>query len=227
MKYLWNLFLSLKEIFIMMILQYIILILCILIIGINKSVIYGSILLMLFEIWYIVWKIRNDNFIISRIKNKLNIKSYFPYVLLGIGIAALYNMIIFKLGLEQEITTNFPFVLNILCSGVVGPIFEEFLFRYDFIKKLEMFNSKKLVIILLAGIIFGLMHTGITTFIYAMIVGLINSYIYIKDKDIMKPIILHIAGNIFVGFLFGYNIWILILGIILIILGWLIISDND
>ncbi len=227
MKYLWKLFLSLKEIFIMMILQYVILILCVLTIGIDKSIIWGSILLMIFEIVYIIWKLKSMDFDVKIDRKNLNYKSYFPYVLIGIGIATVYNMIIFKLGFEQEVTTDFPIILNILCSGIVGPMFEEVLFRYDFIRRLEMFNSRKLVIILLSGSIFGLMHTGITTIIYAIIVGLINSYIYIKDKDIMKPIMLHMAGNIFVNFLFGYNIWILIFGIILIVLGWLIIRDNN
>ena len=227
MKYLGKLFLSLKEIFIMMILQYAILILCVLIMGIDKSVIWGSVLLMLFEICYIIWKMRRNNFDIRVIKKKFNSKSYFPYILIGVGIATLYNMILFKLGLGQEVTTDFSIILNILCSGIVGPTFEELLFRYDFIKRLEGFNTKKWVIVLLASIIFGLMHTGITTIIYATIVGLINSYIYIKDKDIIKPIMVHISGNIFVNLLVGYNTWALIFSIVLIILGALIIRCND
>lgn len=227
MKYLKNLFLSLKEIFIMIILQYVILILSILIIGIEKSIIWGTVLLMIFELIYIIWKLTNSNFNFKvTLKNIYN-KSYFPYFLIGIGICSIYNMIIFKFGLENEITTDFPIILNILCSGIVGPIFEEMLFRYDFINRLEKFNTNKYIIILLSGIIFGLMHTGITTIIYAMIVGIINAYIYINDKDIFKPITVHITCNIFVNFLYSYNPLILILGIILTVLGVLIIRNND
>ena len=220
MKYLWKLFLSLKEIFIMMILQYVILFLCFIIFGTEKSIIWGSIILMILQIVYIVWKSMNIKF-----SNKLTY--YLPYVLIGIGITSVYNMIIFKMGLGQEVTTEFNIILNIICSGIVGPIFEEFLFRYDLIRRLEKFNSNKWIIIILSSIIFGLFHIGIITIIYAMIVGLINSYIYMKDKDIIKPIIIHMAANIFVNILTEYNIWILVFGIFLIVIGGLIIRNND
>ena len=220
MKYLGKLFLSLREIFILMIMQYTILIICVLTIGVDRSVILGSILLCIFEIIYIVWKGKKSKFRISN-------SSYFPYLLLGIGIAVVYNMIIFKMGLGHDVNMDFPIVLNIICSGIIGPIFEEILFRHDLIRRLEKFNTNFLVIIILSGVIFGLFHTGIVTIIYATIMGIINSYIYIKDKDIMKPIILHMAGNIFVNLLFGYNTLVLILGVILIILGLLMIRNND
>lgn len=220
MKYLGKLFLSLREIFIVMIIQYAFLIMCVLTLGVDKSVIWGSILLCIFEVIYIVWKGKKSKFRISN-------SSYFPYLLLGIGIAVVYNMIIFKMGIGHDVNMDFPIVLNIICSGIIGPIFEEILFRYDLIWRLEKFNTNHWVIIILSGVIFGLFHTGIVTIIYATIVGIINSYIYIKDKDIMKPIILHIAGNIFVNLLFGYNTLVLILGVILTILGLLMIRNND
>ena len=220
MKYLGKLFLSLREIFIVMIIQYAFLIMCVLTLGVDKSVIWGSILLCIFEVIYIVWKGKKSKFRISN-------SSYFPYLLLGIGIAVVYNMIIFKMELGHDVNMDFPIVLNIICSGIIGPIFEEILFRYDLIWRLEKFNTNHWVIIILSGVIFGLFHTGIVTIIYATIVGIINSYIYIKDKDIIKPIILHIAGNIFVNLLFGYNTLVLILGVILTILGLLMIRNND
>lgn len=220
MKYLGKLFLSLREIFILMTLQYAILIVCVLTIGVDESVIWGSILLCIFEIIYILWKFKKSKFRISN-------GCYFPCLLLGIGIATTYNMIIFKMGLGEDVNTDFPIMLNIICSGIIGPIFEEILFRYDLIRRLEKFNKNPWVIIILSGIIFGLFHTGIVTMVYATIVGIINSYIYIRDKDITKPIVVHIAGNIFVNLLFGYNTLVLILGVILTILGLLMIRNND
>lgn len=220
MKYLGKLFLSLREIFILMTLQYAILIVCVLTIGVDESVIWGSILLCIFQIVYILWKSKKSKFRISN-------GSYFPYLLLGIGVATTYNMIIFKMGLGEDVNTDFPIILNIICSGIIGPIFEEILFRYDFIRRLEKFNTNNWIIIILSGIIFGLFHTGIVTMVYGAIVGIINSYIYIRDKDIMKPIMVHMAGNIFVNLLFGYNTLVLILGVILTILGLLMIRNND
>lgn len=220
MKYLWKLFLSLKEIFIMIFLQYVILFICFAFFGNDKSIIWGNIFIIIINIIYILWKSNSIKFTFKQ-------KSYLPYILIGIGISSIYNMIIFRLGLGNEVTTEFNIILNIISSGIVGPIFEEFLFRYDLIRRLEKFNTNKWIIIILSSIIFSLFHTGITTIIYAMIVGLINSYIYTKDKDIIKPIIIHIAGNIFVNLLSGYNIWILIFGIFITVIGGLIIRNND
>lgn len=220
MKYLWKVFLSLKEIFIMIILQYIILFICYIFFANDNSIIWGSILLMIVNIIYILWK-SND------IKFSFKKKSYLPYILIGIGISSIYNMIIFKMGLGNEVTIDFNIIFNIITSGIIGPTFEEFLFRYDLIRRLEKFNSKKWIVIILSSVIFGLFHTGITTIIYATIIGIINSYIYIKDKDIIKPIIVHMAANIFVNLLTEYNTWILIFGIFLIVIGGLIIRNND
>lgn len=219
MKYLLKLFLSLKEVFILIFLQYIILFICFTIFGPNNSLIIGSILIIFLQIIYIIYKGKN-------IKFKGKYMSYIPFILLGIGICSIYNMVIFGLGLEKEITTDIPILFNIFCSGIIGPIFEEFLFRYDLISRLSLFNKKKWVIILISSIIFALSHTGITTIIYAFIVGIINSYIYMRDKDIIKPIVVHMAMNTFVIFLTGYNLYILTLSILLIIVSVLIIKRS-
>lgn len=220
MFYLKKLLLSLKEIFLVMIIQYILLISIILLLGMDKAIIYGSIVLSLFELFFIIWKSKNINF-------KFTESAYFAYMILGIGIATIYNMVIFKLDLNKEATVDFPIILNLICSGIIGPIFEEILFRHNLTLKLEKINNNKFTTIILAGIVFGLCHTGIVTIIYATTIGIVNTYIYIKDKDIIKPIILHISGNIFVNLLYGYNSVILILGIILIIIGLLIIKRDN
>ena len=217
MKYLWKLILSLKEVFILTALQYFILIICFILFGPDKTLIVGSILLIILQIIYIVYKGRS-------IKFKFDYKSYVPLIMLGIGISAVYNMIIFGLGLANDVTTEISVLFNILCSGIMGPIFEEFLFRFDLTRRLSLFNNKKRAIILLSSIVFALCHIGITTIIYAFIVGIINSYIYMKDNNIIKPIILHMSMNTFVIFLTGYNLYVLILGILLIIVSTLIIK---
>lgn len=219
LKRIGNFFLSLKEVLVMMMLQFSILILSFVIFGGDKAIIWSSIFFIIIQLIYIVIKCKN-------IKISFRSKKYFPYFLLGIGVATVLNMIIFKIETPSEVTTDYPIILNILCSGIIGPIFEEFLFRYDLIRRLSKFNSNRWIIVILSSIIFGLCHTGITTIIYAFIIGIINSYIYMKDKDIIKPIIIHMAGNIFVNFLYSYNLTTLILGIILIVISYFIIKCN-
>lgn len=224
MKYLWNLLLSVREIFIVMFSQYIMLFITVYSMGVDKSVLWGTIFLVSLEIIYIVCKLLS----IKKMGNSTNLSifklSYFPYILIGIGINILYNMIIFKLGMEFDVTVNFPIIITIICSGIIGPLFEELLFKYDLINRLEKFNSNKFVIILLSAIIFGLIHINMVSIVYAFIVGIISSYIYMKDKDFAKPLIMHMAGNVTAIFLMGYNSVILVLGTILTIIGFLIIK---
>ena len=209
MKYIKNLFLSLREILLIMLIQYILLFGCIMIFGMNKSIILGTIVLSIFELIYIFIKLKNI---------KLSFKhNYFPYILLGISISIIYNMIIFKLGIKFDIT-SIPLILDIIASGIIGPIFEEILFRYSLINKLSKFNNNTLCIIL-SSFIFAICHNGITTIIYAFIIGIFNSYYYIKKKDILVPITIHISANVVSSFLFNFNPYILILGIFLFVIG--------
>ena len=218
MKYLKNLILSFKEIFLLFILQYAILLSCLFVFGMNKSIIIGSIFICIIEIIYVVFKYKGK---------KIKVEQYnlFPYILLGIGVTTTYNMILFAMNLGNEVNTNINIVFNIICSGVVGPIFEETLFRYSFINYLKKFNSTKMSIII-SSIVFAICHTGITTIIYAFIIGLVNSYLYIKKKNILVPIVIHMSTNIFVNVLNIFNPYILIIGIFLIVLSVTIIREG-
>ena len=192
--------------------------------GVDKSILWGSIFLVLLEIIYIVCKLLS----IKKKGNPINFSIfkliYFPYILIGIGINIIYNMIIFKLGMEFDVTVNFPIIITIICSGIIGPIFEELLCKYDLINRLEKFNSNQLIIVLLSSFIFGIMHINMVSSIYGFIVGIISSYFYVKDKDFAKPLIMHIAGNVTAIMLGGYNPIILTLGIIITIIGFLTIK---
>lgn len=217
MNYLWKLILSLKEVFLLMLLQYLILIICFIVFGPDKTLVIGGIFFIILQVIYIIYKGRS-------IKFRFDFKSYIPLIMIGVGVAGLYNMIMFKLGFSIAANNDINILLNVLCSGIMGPIFEEFLFRFDLIRRISLFNDSKWIVILLASIIFALCHTGIITIIYAFIVGIINSYIYMKDKDIIKSIIVHIAMNTFVIFLTGYNLYVLILCFFLIVISTLIIK---
>ena len=209
MQYLKKLFLSVREVIFIILIQYALLLGCILIFGIDKSIIIGTIILSIFELICIFIKLKGI---------KLSFKhNYFPYILIGISLSIIYDMLIFKLGFKFDIT-SIPLIIELLCSGIIGPVFEELLFRYSLINKLSKFNSNTLCIII-SSFIFAICHNNIVTIIYAFIIGLFNSYYYLKKKDILVPIIIHISSNIISSFLFDFNPYILILGIILFIIG--------
>ena len=135
MKYLKSLIFAFKEIFIMFILQYAVLIACIVCLGKYRSIVIGTILVCAVEILYVIFKLRNG-------KPAIGKHNLFPYALMGIGITTSYNMLLFAMGLGNNVMVDMNIFLNILASGIVGPIFEEILFRYSFVNSLKKFNSQ-------------------------------------------------------------------------------------
>ena len=220
MKNVKNFLLSIKEVIVLLIIQYIILIGVILIVGKDRAVIIGTLVIVIFEVCYIIYKYRYRENVLY-IKDGKNI--YFPYILLGIGISVIYNMIIFKLGIINNIT-NIDIFINMIASIIVGPIFEEVLFRFSLINKLEIYFSRRWSI-WLSTIIFALCHTGIITIIFAFIIGIVNGYLYSTKRDILIPIFVHISANMIATFLFGYNGTILVLGFLLIIISYFIVKE--
>ena len=197
MNFIKNLFLSLKEILIVMLSQYLILIISIILYGINKSYYIGTILLLIFDISFIILKIRKRHFNIS-----FKGRNYFFCITLGLSISIIYNMILYRFNLYSYQSDNISFFLNIFSSGIIGPIFEEVLFRVSFISKLEKWNKDKIIIIFLSSFIFAIFH--------------FNVYSSIKERNVRKIFLIHISNNIMSSFLFGYNFTILILGTILL-----------
>lgn len=210
MKYLGKLFLAMREIVAVTIMEYALLFLCFIFLGKDRAVTWGSISLILFMIFYVIGK--RKGMLWKRKRNDL------CYILLGISVSSIFNMLVFKFYLSPLSSSGNFSLFIILASGIVGPIFEETLFRYDLIRRLEKFNSNKYVIIFLDAIIFGLMHFNILNMLYGFIVGLINASIYMRDKDIGKPILVHMAGNIIASFFFRYNGVILMLSSVLLVI---------
>ncbi len=221
--------LSLKEIVVVYILQYIVIL--------GSSYIYlsidpkgdvtgflttmGYILLILFDIIVAIYLyLRN-----KRKEKKVKVANYFPVVYLGIGMAVALNMLIFLFNLNGD-TADLNIYLAILSSGIIGPILEEILFRYVFLNRLRNFFTTHNAI-LLSSLVFALLHGDIITMIYAFIMGFIFAYVYVKYDNIKVSIMCHISANTIVIFLTSFNIWILLLGLFGVWISiYLILRDN-
>ena len=221
--------LSLKEIVVVYILQYIVIL--------GSSYIYlsidpkgdvtgflttmGYILLILFDIIVAIYLyLRN-----KRKEKKVKVANYFPIVYLGIGMAVVLNMLIFLFNLNNEMA-DLNIYLAILSSGIIGPILEEILFRYVFLNRLRNFFTMRNAI-LLSSLVFALLHGNIITMIYAFIMGFIFAYVYVKYDNIKVSIMCHIGANTIVIFLTSFNIWILLLGLFGVWISiYLILRDN-
>ena len=133
-------------------------------------------------------------------------------------------MIIFKFGEGNEVI-EVNKILLFISSGVLGPILEELLFRKKLLTELLKFNNKY-VALLLSSFIFSFLHNGVVTMIYAFILGIVFGLFYIKYKNIKLTILMHMAANIIVIYLTGYNTLIFILSIIGLLISYLIMNKK-
>ena len=227
MEYLKKLIKAMKDIIVVMVIQY--------------SLIFGiGILYMILNGEDLMSFYINDGYIIltfiyailvmtllNRYREKeksLPLKDYYGAVLFGISLACFLNMLIFKLGQSNEII-EVNKILLFISSGILGPIMEELLFRKKLLTELLMFNNKY-VSILLSSFIFSFLHNGMITMLYAFILGIVFGIFYIKYKNVKLTIFMHMAANIIVIYLTRYNTFILILSIIGLLISYLIINKK-
>ena len=227
MEYLKKLIKAMKDIIIVMVIQY--------------SLIFGiGILYMILNGEDLMSFYINEGYIIltfiyailvmtllNRYREKeksLPLKDYYGAVLFGISLACFLNMLIFKLGQSNEII-EVNKILLFISSGILGPIMEELLFRKKLLTELLMFNNKY-VSILLSSFIFSFLHNGMITMLYAFILGIVFGIFYIKYKNVKLTIFMHMAANIIVIYLTRYNTLILILSIIGLLISYLIINKK-
>ena len=143
---------------------------------------------------------------------------YFPYLLLGISLSVFLNMILFYVSPPTNSKTTIPLFLDIIASGIIGPIYEELLFRHIFYNKLKSFNSKKKSLYL-TTIAFALIHLTPLKMIYALFLGFILTKVYQQKENILSPILIHVSANITSIFLFEYNTYLFFLSLISLFLG--------
>lgn len=215
-----NILKSSKEIIITYILNYLLIfILCLIymLLGykditnfINTYCMYISLIFYLIIIIYLYKK----NY---KKEHPLSKKKYIPLISLGISLAIFLNMIIFILIPPQPIEITISPLLLLISSGIIGPIYEEILFRYLLYNRLKQKYSSKFSIII-TTIIFSIIHINPINIIYALILGLIINISYEKNKNILSPILIHISANSIVLLLNEYNTYVLLLSIISLLL---------
>lgn len=164
-----------------------------------------------------------------KVKSSFKLKEIFIPIILGVTISLVYNIILYYLNNTFHFTNNFeisniPIIVQIICSGIVGPILEELVFRGIVYNKLKEFNNKRKTI-LFTSIIFALFHTDIMNAIYAFIVSFVLIYLYDKYKTLKAPIIMHMSLNITITIMLNliannfvvFNLYLLIISIIILL----------
>lgn len=163
-------------------------------------------------------------------ENNFKIKDIIIPILFGISISLIYNILLFNLNSVIYFTNKFdgnnlPILVQIISSGILGPILEELIFRGIVYNKLKEFN-KPMRAIILTSVIFGIIHFDIINAIYAFGVSFILIYLYEKYKTLKAPIIMHISLNTTIilminfitkGFVI-FNSYLLIVSIVILLI---------
>ncbi len=97
------------------------------------------------------------------------------------------------------VTSINPWV-NIFIVVICAPIMEELLFRKAILDRTAKYGEG--VSIVFSGLLFGLFHGNLVQFAYAFLLGICFGFIYLKTKNIIYPIILHMITN-FLGSFIG------------------------
>ena len=170
---------------------------------------------------------------------KVSIKDIFILIILGIILNLSYNLILSDLNNIVHFTNNYDAInisvlIYIVCTGILGPILEELLFRGIVFNKLKTFN-KQMKSILLVTLIFALFHSNPVQMLYAFCLGFILVYVYEKHKNIMVPMLVHISSNIMNIFTcmliinnnYLLNLFLLILSLIILIIIYMKVIKKD
>lgn len=96
-----------------------------------------------------------------------------------------------------QMTMSTPLWSNLLFIGILAPIMEEIFYRKLVIDRLRRYGE--LPAILISGIAFGLIHGNFSQFFYAVMIGIVLGYVYLRTGNILHTICLHMAINLICG----------------------------
>ena len=83
--------------------------------------------------------------------------------------------------------------LTILYVSVLGPIIEEYIFRWKLLNRLRPLGEK--AAILFSAVMFGLLHGNLTQMLYATAIGIVFGYVAVKTGRIQYNCLMHIMVN--------------------------------
>lgn len=121
---------------------------------------------------------------------------------IGVMITAVIGML--KQGVVDnvmlEITGSIHPAVNFFVVVLCAPIMEELLFRKTLMSRTVQYGEG--ISILLSGFTFGLFHGNLNQFVYAFTLGVFFGFVYIKTRNVLYTIILHMCIN-FMGSFIG------------------------
>ncbi|MBE6738906.1 MAG: CPBP family intramembrane metalloprotease [Ruminococcaceae bacterium] len=92
-----------------------------------------------------------------------------------------------------ELIENSNPLILLLVIGIIGPILEELVFRKFIIDRIRPYGE--FLAVLFSALTFGMFHGNFYQLFYAFAIGFVLAFIYVRTKNIIYPVILHIAFN--------------------------------
>lgn len=124
------------------------------------------------------------------------------YIVIGTGLNLIITMLLEII--PKEVMENYNSavgtifggnkLLLVLVVGIIGPLYEEVLFRYFEYQTLKKFNVAYAIV--MTSIAFGVMHGNLVQGTYAFILGLIFAIVNYKKDNLLPSIVMHIAINL-------------------------------
>lgn len=99
-----------------------------------------------------------------------------------------------------NLTSSISPLTTLVVVAVCAPIMEELMFRKMLIDRTYKYGEGMSIVF--SGLVFGLFHGNLNQFAYAFFLGIFFGFIYVKTKNIVYPIILHMITN-FIGSFVG------------------------
>ena len=171
-------------------------------------------------------------------KKKMKIGEFILLIFATIGGAQLVNIffqiiinvikLLLKIEIQdnvQDLITNANPIFTVIFVVIIGPIFEELIFRGTLFKKLKVYGDK--TAILYTAIAFGLFHCNISQIPFAIVVGLFLGYAKARTNNIIYPIIMHMAVNSISALMIiamQYNLELMQIGLVLAIMALMLFA---
>ncbi len=143
---------------------------------------------------------------VPRLKKKMPARDFFFYLAVSVAIMYVGSFIgtflseffgIFLGGTSDnqvaEIIEDTPILLTIAIVVIIGPIFEELVFRKLLMDKLSAYGDR--ITIIVSAVTFSLFHGNLYQIFYAFGVGLVLAFIYSRTGNVIHSILVHSTLN--------------------------------
>ncbi|TCK88007.1 membrane protease YdiL (CAAX protease family) [Natranaerovirga hydrolytica] len=174
-------------------------------------------LMMLFFIW-LLFLMRKEKSLIKYIRVKsLNPENIFSFTIMAIVLNVCISAAVMSLekviDIEHfivehdnaiEAVASGNVFMTLLLVVFIAPLFEEVLCRGVILNDFRK-SSHLMIAIIIQSIVFGVMHGNLIQGTYAFVIGIVFALYYLKHKNILVPIYLHMIFNL-MGLLLGIRV---------------------